>query len=380
MQRLELEENEKLTRKEYFKRKKKEFHKLKRVSKITYLMILIFVVLIAYVVFQITVYKKENNYSYLEDENVISQDVYNMYYITESYSYNPNYALNSIYSNGFNDVTILSDSGFTNIMLCSKYIFGIKDEKLFCYDIYKKELKECISENVENFTIYDNTLYLIIGEDSKLYSCDIEDFNLVDLNFDQVCEILVDENNIFVAKDEKKKKQLYKLDKDGGNATKICEDSNVSYIIADENKLYFVNKSDDNKIYTSNKDGSDYKKLSDIESVTDNGIMKNIDGSTYMYVYNGVLYYINSSDNYSLWKYDLQSGENVKEVSMPIDMLRNVKNTVFFKLKNSVGVYLYNTDTKFMSEISKRKIRNFIIDTNTKVFVDNKKTNHLRKN
>ena len=127
------------------------------------------------------------------------------------------------------------------------------------------------------------------------------------------------------------------------------------------------------KIYTINKDGTGRIKLADICSVTDSGVVKNIDGSKYMYVYNNNLYYVNSADNYSLWKYDLNTKENTKEISMQVELLQNVNETVFYRVKDSVGVYLYNSDTKFMSEITKRKVKEFLVDTYTEVFIDEKK-------
>ena len=210
----------------------------------------------------------------------------------------------------------------------------------------------------------------ILEENKKLAKFNLTNLEYVEFTPENICEIVVDAKNIFIVKDEKTKKQLYKLEKDGNNIVKMANDANVSYIICDEERLYFVNKSDDNKIYSINKDGSDYKKVADIKSVTDTGVLKDIDGSKYMYINNRCLFYINSGDENSLWKYDLDTGENVKEISMQVEILQNVGSTVFYKIKNSVGVYLYNTETKFMSEITKRKVKEFIVDTYTKVFID----------
>lgn len=379
MQRVQLEENEEITRKEYMRRKKLEKKKITRRSKITYIMISLIVLLISYIVWQIVLYNTNNNYSYLADENVIDQSVYNVYYITEGYTYDPQYSLSSIYSNGFNDTVLLSNIGFTNIKINSNYVLGIKGEKLFAYDKKSMEMIEIVSDKVVDYTVYNDEAYLIVGDNKKLYSYNIESKELKDLGIEQVNEILVDDSNLYIAKNEKIKKQLYKLQKNGSECTKIASDANVSYIIQDESKLYFVNKSDDNKIYQITKDGSEYKKVGEITSVTDNGVLKNIDGSKYMYIYNKNLYYINSSDNDSLWKYNLENGENSKEIYMQVEILQNVEGTVFYKIKNGIGVYLYNSDTKFMSEITKRKVKEFAIDTYQKVFIDETKVNELNK-
>ena len=303
MQRIQLEEDEKITRKEYLKRKKKQSKRIRKKSKITYILTLFFIVLVLYIVFQIVIYRRKNNFSYLADDSVNSQALYNVYYVTEGYSYNPKYSLNSIYSNGFNESTVSYELGFYNIRITPEYVIGMKDGKLFSCSKNEKDVVQLYDQDIKNFTIYGNEVYMILADNSKLYKYDLQTKENKYLNIDNVIEVLADENNVFVAKDEKIKKQLYKLDKQGDNISKIAPDANVSYVIESKDKLYFVNKADSNKIYSINKDGSDCKKLADICSASDRGVMRGVDGSKYMYVYNDYLYYVNSSDNDNLWKY-----------------------------------------------------------------------------
>ena len=82
MQRIQLEEDEKITRKEYLKRKKKQSKRIRKKSKITYILTLFFIVLVLYIVFQIVIYRRKNNFSYLADDSVNSQALYNVYYVT----------------------------------------------------------------------------------------------------------------------------------------------------------------------------------------------------------------------------------------------------------------------------------------------------------
>lgn len=370
MQRIQLEENEEITRKEYFRRKKIQSKKIKKRSKLTIAMIITSVILIIYVIFQIYVYNKKNNLEYLADENVLNQDIYNVYYVTQGYTYDPKYSLNTIYSNGFNDITLLTDAGFSDIRISKGNIIGIREKYLHSFDKNTGEIKKILDKEVYKYTLYKDECYIILDNNKKLAKLDLNTLEFIEFSQDNICEIIADDSSLFVVKDEKTKKQLYKINKDGTNMTKIAANANVSYIICDNSKLYFVNKSDDSKIYSVNKDGSDYRKVADIKSVTDTGILKNIDGYKYMYINNECLFYINSDDENSLWKYDLKSGENVKEIAMQVEILQNVGSTVFYKIKNSVGVYLYNSDTKFMSEITKRKVKEFIVDTYTKVFIN----------
>ena len=72
MQRLQIDPDENLTRKEYLKRKKKEAGKLKRKSKLKYVAItLVVCILSIYVFTQFFIYNRENNFKYIEDKYVI---------------------------------------------------------------------------------------------------------------------------------------------------------------------------------------------------------------------------------------------------------------------------------------------------------------------
>ena len=131
MQRLQFDEDEKLTRKEYLKRKKKQAKNLKQRSKITYIALVSIVVISIYLITQIYVYSKENNLKYVEGDGMSSQKVYNVYYVTEGYTYDPVYTLNSIYSNGFEDKVVYSNSGLTNIKVGEEYVYGTKEGGLY---------------------------------------------------------------------------------------------------------------------------------------------------------------------------------------------------------------------------------------------------------
>ena len=81
-----------------------------------------------------------------------------------------------------------------------------------------------------------------------------------------------------------------------------------------------------------------------------------------MFVSEGNLYYINPDDNNTLWKINLEDKNCEKVIHSSVQILQNVENTVFFKVKNEMGVYLYNFSTKFMSKITNRNVSEFSID------------------
>lgn len=363
MQRLQLNLDEKLTRKEYLKRKKKEAKKLKKVSKISYLIIGFLLILTIYVGTQFYVYSRSNNFKYVAGDDVTSQKVYNVYYVTEGYTYDPVYSLNTIHSDGFNDKNIYTNSGLINIQIDNEYVYGMKLDGIYRLNKSTNEMETLVEKDVSKYLIDKNRIYYICNTEENLHYIDLETKETKKLEIANVSEIIVDANNIYVVQNEKTKKILLKFDKEGQNKQELVKDENVSYIIQDENNIYFVNKKDENKIYTIGKDGSNLAKLDDISSVSDKGDIKEIDGKKYMFVADNNLYYINIADSNTLWKINLETKEKSQVIAVSVEILQNVDNTVFYKVKNEMGVYLYNYGTNFMSQVTKRKLKEFVVDS-----------------
>lgn len=360
MTRLQLNPEEEITRKEYLKRKKKQKQSLKKKSKISYIMVGALVILAVYVFFQFYVYSKSNNYKYVEGDGVSNQKVYNMYYVTEGYTYDPVYSLNSIRTDGFNDTLIYQNSGMHDIISKNNYIYGIKNGALCRFSKENSETETLVNSGVEKYTLTDTRVYYIAN--NKLSYIDINTKENKEFSIDNVSEVLVDNNNLYVAKLEKTKKILVRYDLEGGSELKLTDSQNVSYIIQDENSIYFVNKADGNKIYKIGKDGSASASLSDAVGISDKGNIKEIDGNKYLFVSNGKLYYINPSDSNSLWSVSLSDNSKEKVIYGSVQILQNVDDTVFYKVKNEMGIYLYNYDTKFMSKVTNRNVSEFSID------------------
>lgn len=377
MTRLQLNTEEEITRKEYLKRKKKQKQSLKKKSKISYIMVGALVILAVYVFFQFYVYSKSNNYKYVEGDGVSNQKVYNMYYVTEGYTYDPVYSLNSIRTDGFNDTLIYQNSGMHDIISKNNYIYGIKNGALCRFSKENSETETLVNSGVEKYTLTDTRIYYIAN--NKLSYIDVNTKENKEFSIDNVSEVLVDNNNLYVAKLEKTKKILVRYDLEGGSELKLTDSQNVSYIIQDENSIYFVNKADGNKIYKIGKDGSNSTSLSDAVGISDKGNIKEIDGNKYLFVSNGKLYYINPSDSNSLWSVSLSDNSKEKVIYGSVQILQNVDDTVFYKVKNEMGIYLYNYNTKFMSKVTNRNVSEFSIDGITDS-TDEIQTKGLNKN
>lgn len=376
MQRLQLDADEEITRKEYLKRKKKTARSLKKRSKITYFMFFLVTFLVVYILVQYCVYKRANNFKYTSDLDVEAQKVYNIFYVTEGYTYDPVYSLSSIHSDGFDEKSIYSNSGLSDISVEENYIYGLKQKGIYRLDRNTNEFENLVEKDVLKYVLSKNMIYYITL-DNKLKSIDIDTKEIKDFDIDIAIQLLVDDNTVFVVKDEKIKKSIIAFDRNGDNKREITKDSNISYAVLDDAKIYYVNKQDDNKIYMVNKDGTGEEKLDDIKSVSDKGDIKEVDGTKYMFLADGYLYYINVEDGNTLWRIKLDTKEKEKVISAAVEILQNIDTTIFYKIKNEMGVYLYNYDSNFMSLVTKRKVKEFYIDKYTNI--EQKQTANVNK-
>ena len=362
MQNLSINEEYKMSRKEYLKDKKKQKKKLNKINKKKYIVIGFISILAIYVFVQFYIYYKQNNYVYLTDENVDNQEVYNMYFLTEGYTYDPKTSLNLITTDSLSESTIAKNIGFTNITQYENFIYGIKENGLYKINKNTYEVSMIVEKDVNKFINYKKDIYFLTGKENKLIYVNSETKEQKDLGIKNVKEVLVDENYIFACITDLEKSILVRINKDGTDKKELTKNEKVSYVIQDLNRLIFVNKGDDNKIYSVNKDGSDLKKILDVKSVSDSGDTEYIDGDKYMFVKDDFLYYINTEDNENLWKASLTSDVKEEILHTSIDVLEFMNNTIFYKNKNERGIYLYNLDTNFTSQISQRLIKEFIVE------------------
>lgn len=362
MQKLSLSEEEKLSRKEYLKKKKKQAIEIKLKSKKKYVIMFFVIILTLYVFTQFYIYYKDNNYRYLADENVKKQPVYDMYYVSVGYTYSPKSSLNSMKSNGFEETLVYKDLGFSHITPYGENIYGIKDDSIVKLNKLTNEVTVVHEKEVTKYAMYNDEIYAIVGSSNKLIYIDSKTNESRELGIGNVSEVLVDQNCLYLCVDETSKKVLVKLNKNGTGRQDLTKNENVSYIIQNDSKIFFVNKADDNKIYSVNKDGTGIGKVADIKSVTDTGAISDIDGSKYIFTVKNNLYYINTDDKRNLWKINLDDKTTEKIISMPVDILEKVEDTVFYKVKDEKGVYLFNLETRFTSQVSSRLITEFVVN------------------
>lgn len=378
MPRLDFDTDEKISRKEYLKRKKKQKKMLKGKNRVSYILIGIIVILSIYVFTQFYVYSKASSYKYIEDDLAKRQKVYNIYYITEGYTYNPKYTLNSIHSDGFSDKVLDDNLGYKSIVTNQNYVYGLKDTGLYRLDKNTNNQEMLIQKDVNKYTIYSSEIYVVTGQNNELGVINQDTKEYKDLGISNIQEVLADKDYIYVAVKDGINKDIYKYDKAGQKQAQLTKNANASYMIQDQASIYFVNKSDSSKIYKISKDGVSQEKLADVTCMSDDGELKDIDGSKYMFINSNMLYYVNTSDNNNLWAINLTDKTNSVVIQMSVQILQNVDNTVFFKVKGEMGVYLYNYDTKFMSQVTKNNASEFYVDSTDKVDIQIPKTSDIK--
>ena len=371
LQRLQFDLGEQISRKEYLKRKKRNSKLLKKRSKITYILLAIFLALAVYIVVQLIIYRRYNNFKYTLGEGVNAQAVYNIYFITEGYTYDPVYSISSITSLGENETSILPSCNIEQVIVEQDFLYGIRDGALCRVNKNDYTVEELIKDDIRKYVKHNNTIFYISTDNMvlKSYNIDTKETKIFDLA--NVEQILVNEDNVFAVTHTTEEKSIYRFNFDGQGKTKISSDAEVSYAIENNGVIYFVNRADSNYIYKVNTSGEGLSKVANIKSIYTKGKNDEVNGNKYMFIRENNLYYINPDDEDSLWRYNLDDGTNERVISASIEILQNVDNTVFYKIDKEMGVYLYNYDTQFMSLVTRRRVKEFVIDTYTDIASEN---------
>ena len=370
-QRLQFDLGEQISRKEYLKRKRKNSKLLRKRSKITYILIAIFIALAIYIVVQVCIYRKYNNFKYTVGEGVTSQAIYSIYFVTEGYTYDPIYSVSTILSSGKNEESILPSCNIEKVIVEQDFLYGIRDGALCRVNKNDYTVEELIKDDIRKYVKHNNTIFYISTDNMvlKSYNIDTKETKIFDLA--NVEQILVNEDNVFAVTHTTEEKSIYRFNFDVQGKTKISSDAEVSYAIENNGVIYFVNRADSNYIYKVNTSGEGLSKVANIKSIYTKGKNDEVNGNKYMFIRENNLYYINPDDEDSLWRYNLDDGTNERVISASIEILQNVDNTVFYKIDKEMGVYLYNYDTQFMSLVTRRRVKEFVIDTYTDIASEN---------
>ena len=84
-----------------------------------------------------------------------------------------------------------------------------------------------------------------------------------------------------------------------------------------------------------------------------------MDGNSFMGVYDNVAYYINTKDSNKLYKSSVESKEDVAVLEDSIQILDVIDSTIFYKVKNDIGVYRYDILNGISSQVTSARVLEF---------------------
>lgn len=358
---MDFKQGETLTRKEYIKKKKKEKRKnaLSNISKRTWVMLAFIILCSAYVVYQFYIYNTKHRLVQTLPEEISSMKDYRIYYTSETYTYERGKnQLKSMSTTSNEKQTIEEGLGIYQINVKDNNIYGIKDGKLIKIDTNSKKItsKEIVSANVKGYAMYREDIYAYLsgeGVETGVYYVDEINEPKKIINT-EVLQMLVDANNIYIVNKDKK---IVRYNKDGQGETILANEYTSGGIIQDEKNIYFANLGADSKLYKIEKSTGKVVALSKTGATLNT--VTNMDGYSFMGVYDNEIYYINTKDGNKLYKSGLSLKEDEKILEDNIQILDVINGTIFYKVNGDIGVYRYDIANKISSQVTSGRVLEF---------------------
>lgn len=351
---------ETMTRKEYLKMRKKKNKRKK--SKITYVLITCLLLLSVYVFSQLYVYSANKNIQYNPGDKVY-EDYYDIYYSIPTYTYNIKHDLVSVSAEGIEKKLLISD-GFSNIQKIENKIYGIKDKKIFSYDIETGTTALILGDDnlvIDKFIIDKNVIYLVSGKagEGKLQTAELDGKNLKEIYNKYAYQLYVDGNAVYVIANEKSNYNLIKINTFDNSNSVMISDKVVNNIYVIEDYVYFSNGSDDKKLYKINKEKfEDVSKVSDIPVVFDKEFT-NINGGYAILGYKGDIYFIANTDGNKLCVVGINNEKTDTVLDIQVEKMRLKDRYIFYTVKDELGLFSYNIETKDLRKVTEKRFSEF---------------------
>ncbi len=355
-----LNQDEILSRKEYLKKKKKEKRKnaLSKVSKRTWFMLIFILIISVYVIFQFYIYNTKHRLVQTLPDEISSMKDYKIYYVSETYTYDSPNQLKSMSTTSNEKTTIDEGVGITRISIKDNNLYGIKDGNLVKINTKEKDSKAVVlvEKNVKGYTLYRDDIYVYLngeGVETGVYYLD-EKNELSKIISGEILQLLVDNNNIYIVN---KDKNIVRYNKDGKGETVLVKDASSGGIVQDDKNIYFVNIKDGNKLYKIAKSNRQVTAISKTGAVSNAYI--GMDGYSYMGVYDNIVYYINTKDGNKLYKSSASLKEDQKVLEDNVQILDMINGTIFYKVKDDIGVYRYDIANGISSQVTSARVIEF---------------------
>lgn len=363
MEETQFNPQETLTRKEYLKQQKKKNKRKK--SKITYVLITGLLLISVYVFTQLYVYSANRNVQY-NPGDIVYEDYFDIYYAVSGYTYNTSFDLVGVSAKG-EEKKLLEKDGLSNLQKVDNKIYGLKDKKLYSYDIVAEENKLIIEdENIKitKYIVHNNMIYFVTGDvsDGKLYMSDINGKNVKEIYSKYVYQISADNDALYVVTNEQSNNNLIKIKLSDYSSELIISDKVVNNISLIKNNIYFSNGSDQNKLYRVNINNySDVKKISDNKVFSGDKNQKHINGDYAITEYKDNVYFISTTDGNKLCMVSATEGKTDIVLDIQLEKMKIKDRYIFYTVKNELGLFSYNIETKDLRKVCEKRFSEFVM-------------------
>ena len=164
-----------------------------------------------------------------------------------------------------------------------------------------------------------------------------------------ISQLLIDDYIYFKPNSGVDVTKLLRYNLDGTNK-QVLLDQSIGYLIKSSNRLYFVNYSDNSSLYQMNLDGSNVKKLVEGPISFGYSLYNQLNGYYSMAVIGDVLYYINTSDGNKLYK--VESGSSTKVSDAALMSIQAKDSYLFVVYKSKFGIYMWDSNGKELKTIT----------------------------
>ena len=337
-----------MTRKEYLKSKKK---KNKWLSFLKHFLIIAVIILLSiYLYKQLDVYNNVTKIANKVVEETALAKTMTMYYVQKPYIKDGN--TNVVLYKSFDEsrTVIKGTEGLNNICIKDNILYGMKDNNIYSINLETGEEKLIVEEKVTNYVVNNKTLYYYLEvkkdkEKTGIYKIDKEGTPKLVIN-EEIFDMCVTDKNIYIIAKGKTSRSIIRYDTSGNNKKEISE----KYIV---NEIKYINS---NVYFTTTKDYSLYviDKNEKIQKITENKVkaIKNL------IVYENNIFYINDSDNSTIYKINEEKEEMVLKKS--VESIQVDGNIIYYKIKDAIGIFKYDILTGNTAQITSARTSEYI--------------------
>lgn len=342
---LDYSSSEVMSRKEYLNKKKRNSNRFWYLKYI--LLGLVVLGLIAYLVYQLNIYKKVTEAAYDMMEQAKLLKTYKIVFMGKSYVKDGQNLMYVYSGQDESRVKVESGMGLHSVSISDGYIYGLKDKTLYKIDMTNYTSEVIMEKEVSAYYVHGDIVYVYEYRNGQpgLYKKIDGEFKQIIAG--KIYQIQVTDEYIYTVEDSKEGKSVIKRDHTYGEGVKLSGEDNVLNIKLVGDKIYYTNASDENKIYSVSITGEGKTAVSKLGATT---TFSGLYYQQYMDTYQDKLVYI-SKDN-KLYMALPNEEEDELLIENSVTKIQLIENMLYIKLADSLDVLRINLDTKEQEKIT----------------------------